>query len=272
MFNQGTLKKTYALDQHVGRANVLEFYKDGCRNKPQPTVKKFFDSSPNSWTFDYKAEGLMRALIRDFTSPGHNVVVSCMRYGMRAVAAKLECRKFTGVELEETAYKRAVSRYSEQLSVEVPTRVIAVRWPISSPTTKIPSRATLVPSPRLANCPRRSSPPRRSPPRSPRRSSGVSGAAPRQTSLHRSAAQRRMRARFWRLALPSDSSSSTSTRCSPSTGASTSRPSPTRSPSCRWWRSRKRTSRASWETSLKSRWSCLAKLRCRAVSESYGGS
>ena len=41
-FDQGTLNKTYALDQHIGRTDVLEFYKDDCRNKPQPTVKKFF--------------------------------------------------------------------------------------------------------------------------------------------------------------------------------------------------------------------------------------
>ena len=40
---------------------VLEFYKDDCRNKPQPTVKKFFESDPNKWTFDYKPESLMRA-------------------------------------------------------------------------------------------------------------------------------------------------------------------------------------------------------------------
>ena len=103
MFDQGTLKKTYGLDQHVGRANVLEFYKDDCRNKPQPTVKKFFKDNPNNWTFDYKPEGLMRALIRDFTSPGHTVVDFCMRHGMTAVAAKLESRKFIGVELEQEA-------------------------------------------------------------------------------------------------------------------------------------------------------------------------
>lgn len=69
LLGQGTLKKKYALDQRqrmlCGRANVLElvleFYKDDCRNKPQPTVKKFFESDPNKWTFDYKPESLMRA-------------------------------------------------------------------------------------------------------------------------------------------------------------------------------------------------------------------
>ena len=133
MFDQGTLKKTYGLDQHVGRANVLEFYKDDCRNKPQPTVKKFFKDNLNKWTFDYKPEGLMRALIRDFTSPGHTVVDFCMRHGMTAVAAKLESRKFIVVELEKDAYKRAVSRYSELFSVPVPTRAMAVASPVSSP-------------------------------------------------------------------------------------------------------------------------------------------
>ena len=133
MFDQGTLKKTYGLDQHVGRANVLEFYKDDCRNKPQPTVKKFFKDNLNKWTFDYKPEGLMRALIRDFTSPGHTVVDFCMRHGMTAVAAKLESRKFIVVELEKDAYKRAVSRYSELFSVPVPTRAVAVASPVSSP-------------------------------------------------------------------------------------------------------------------------------------------
>ena len=112
---------------------MLEFYKDDCRNKPQPTVKKFFKDNFNNWTFDYKPEGLMRALIRDFTSPGHTVVDFCMRHGMTAVAAKLESRKFVVVELEKDAYKRAVSRYSELFSVPVPTRAMAVASPVSSP-------------------------------------------------------------------------------------------------------------------------------------------
>ena len=75
----------------------------------------------------------MRALIRDFTSPGHTVVDFCMRHGMTAVAAKLESRKFIVVELEKDAYKRAVSRYSELFSVPVPTRAMAVASPVSSP-------------------------------------------------------------------------------------------------------------------------------------------
>ena len=49
-----------------------------------------------------------------------------MRHGMTAVAAKLESRKFIGVELEQEAYKRAVSRYSELFLIPVPTRVVAL--------------------------------------------------------------------------------------------------------------------------------------------------
>ena len=132
MVNQGTLKKFYALDQHIGRTNVLKYYKDDCRSKPQPTVKKFFEDNPNNWTFDYKPEALMRALIRDFTSPGHTVVDFCTRHGMTAVAAKLESRKFIGVELEKKAYERAVSRYSELFSTD-PSRIVV---PVDSPVTK----------------------------------------------------------------------------------------------------------------------------------------
>ena len=136
MYNQGTLKKTYALDQHIGRTNVLEYYKDECRSKPQSTVKKFFNDNPGCFIFDYKPEPLMRALIRDFTSPGHTVVDFCMRHGMTAVAAKLECRKFIGVELEKAAYDRAISRYNELFYGEISKQVImAVRSPNSSPTT-----------------------------------------------------------------------------------------------------------------------------------------
>ena len=133
MFDQGTLKKNYALDQHIGRGNVYEYYKDDCRSKSQPTVKKFFEKDPKKWTFDYKPEALMRALIRDFTSPGHTVVDFCMRHGMTAVAAKLESRKFIGVELEKEAYTRAVSRYSELFSIAAPIRDVTVASPISSP-------------------------------------------------------------------------------------------------------------------------------------------
>lgn len=124
MCNQGTLKKAYALDHHIGRTNVQEYYKDDCRNKPQPTVKEFFKDNPSYSTFDYKPEALMRALIRDFTSPGHTVVDFCMRHGMTAVAAKLECRKFIGVELEKTAYDRAVSRYTELFPTDISSQVV----------------------------------------------------------------------------------------------------------------------------------------------------
>lgn len=144
MFELGTLKKTYALDQHVGRTNVLEFYKDDCRNKPQPTVKKFFKEHPNNSTFDYKPEALMRSLIRDFTSPGHTVVDFCMRHGITAVASKLESRKFIGVELEKEAYKRAISRYSELSSVPVPTNAAGGdEEAVTPPVTKSASMAII---------------------------------------------------------------------------------------------------------------------------------
>jgi tRNA1(Val) A37 N6-methylase TrmN6 len=150
MFDQGTLHKGYALDHHVGRANVLEFYKDDCRNKTQPTVKNFFQSNSDNWTFDYKPEGLMRALIRDFTSPGNIVVDFCMRHGMTAVAAKLESRKFIVVELEKEAYKRAVSRYSELFSVAVPAVpavAVALPVPTSAVVSPNPTSAVAVVSP-----------------------------------------------------------------------------------------------------------------------------
>ena len=132
MMDIGTLKKSYALDQHIGRTNVLEFYKDDCRNKAQPTIKKFFEDHPNNWTFDYKPESLMRALVRDFTSPGHTVVDFCMRHGITAVASKLESRKFIGVELDPKAYKRAVSRYSELFMLEETRISVSSPIPLSS--------------------------------------------------------------------------------------------------------------------------------------------
>ena len=136
MFDEGMLKKRYALDPHTGRTNVLEFYKDDCRSKAQQTVKKFFENDPNKWTFDYKPEALMRALVRDFTSPGHTVVDFCMRHGMSVVAAKLEFRKFIGVEVDADAYKRAVSRYSELFSecpVQITSTTVPVAYSVSAP-------------------------------------------------------------------------------------------------------------------------------------------
>lgn len=38
MASNGLLCDSYAFDQHVGRTNVLEFYKDDCRGKPYPTL------------------------------------------------------------------------------------------------------------------------------------------------------------------------------------------------------------------------------------------
>ena len=60
---------------------------------------------------------------RDFTSEGDLIVDFCMRHGITSVAAKLEGRKFIGVEKEEEAYNRAVSRYSELFPMmESPTK------------------------------------------------------------------------------------------------------------------------------------------------------
>lgn len=133
MISNGTLNKLY-FDPHVGRSNILKYYKDDCRNKPQPTVQKFFKDMPNNWTFDYKPEALLRAIIRDFTSPGHTVVDFCMRHGMTAVAATLEGRNFIGVEVEETAYKRAVSRYSELFNLLPPVVTAPVPLALTYPT------------------------------------------------------------------------------------------------------------------------------------------
>ena len=113
MMLEGTMKKTYALDQHVGQTNVLEFYKDDCRSKPQETIKNFFKTNQNNWTFDYKPESLIRALIRDFSGPGQTVVDICMRHGITAVAATFESRKFVCVDIDSKAYKLAVARYTD---------------------------------------------------------------------------------------------------------------------------------------------------------------
>ena len=42
MMNEGSLSKTYAFDEHVGRFNVLEFYKDDCHSKPFKAVQDYF--------------------------------------------------------------------------------------------------------------------------------------------------------------------------------------------------------------------------------------
>ena len=113
MQSAGTLPQSY-FDQHVGRTNVLEFYKDDCARKPYKTIQNYFAENPRMSTFDYKPEGLLRAIIRDFTSPDHTVVDLCMRHGITGVATTLESRKFIGIELEEKSYKLARGRYADQ--------------------------------------------------------------------------------------------------------------------------------------------------------------
>mgnify|MGYP001967692974 CR=1 FL=1 len=118
MDKAGTFSKSYAHDQHVGRHNVFRFDKDDCRKKPFPTVQAFFESASASGkhlsTFDYKPEGLMRALIRDYTKPGHVVMDICMRHGITAVACKMENRQCVGIEIDESAYHIAVNRFKDQ--------------------------------------------------------------------------------------------------------------------------------------------------------------
>lgn len=119
MISKGMLGGPYQphVYQHVGRTNVLDFYKDDDLSKPYPTVRDFFRTSNQSTvTFDYKPEGLMRALISDFSRVGGMVVDMCARHCITAVAAELQCRKFVCVEICPVAYGRAVSRFREQFS------------------------------------------------------------------------------------------------------------------------------------------------------------
>ena len=118
MDKAGTFAKSYAFDQHVGRHNVFHFDKDDCHKKPFPTVQNFFDEHKTQGkhlsTFDYKPEALLRALIRDYSKPGHMVMDLCMRHGLTAVACKIERRQCVGVEIDGSAYELAVSRYINQ--------------------------------------------------------------------------------------------------------------------------------------------------------------
>ena len=118
MDKAGTFAKSYAFDQHVGRHNVFHFDKDDCHKKPFLTVQNFFDEHKTQGkhlsTFDYKPEALLRALIRDYSKPGHMVMDLCMRHGLTAVACKIERRQCVGVEIDGSAYELAVSRYIDQ--------------------------------------------------------------------------------------------------------------------------------------------------------------
>lgn len=118
MDKAGTFAKSYAYDQHVGRHNVFHFDKDDCQKKPFPTVQAFFKSAKASGkhlsTFDYKPEALIRALVRDYSVPGHLVVDPCMRHGITAVACAMEERQCVGVEIDRSAYQNAVNRFKDQ--------------------------------------------------------------------------------------------------------------------------------------------------------------
>ena len=123
MAHEGTLTKGYAFDEHVGRFNVLDFYKDDCQSKPFKAVQDYFAyhsaEGRRKSTFDYKPEALMRALVRDYSSPGHVVVDFCMRHGITAVASVMERRKFVGVEVDEASFDYGSRRFAEQFQAEV---------------------------------------------------------------------------------------------------------------------------------------------------------
>ena len=118
MDKAGTFSKSYAYDQHVGRHNVFHIDKDDCHKKPFTTVQGFFDAhkaqGKHLSTFDYKPEALLRALIRDYSKPGHMVMDLCMRHGLTAVACRMERRQCVGVEIDGSAYELAVSRFMDQ--------------------------------------------------------------------------------------------------------------------------------------------------------------
>ena len=135
MEKAGTFSKSYAYDQHVGRHNAFHFDKDDCHKKPFRTVQEYFKKlkaqGKHLSTFDYKPEPLMRALVRDYSNPGHLVVDLCMRHGITGVACQMEQRAFIGMEFEAESYKLAVNRFKDQFGETEP--------PYVSPSTSIRS-------------------------------------------------------------------------------------------------------------------------------------
>lgn len=143
MVSQGTLSKSYAFDEHVGRFNVMEFYKDDCRSKPFKAVQDYFAyhaaHGRHKSTFDYKPEALMRALIRDYSSPGNVVVDFCMRHGISAVASIMEARKFVGIEMDKTSFDYGSRRFAEQFMQEVAPVSVQATSPVSVQATAVVS-------------------------------------------------------------------------------------------------------------------------------------
>jgi hypothetical protein len=137
MEKAGTFSKSYAYDQHVGRHNVYRFDKDDCRKKPWRTVQEYFKKNDTIGkhlsTFDYKPEGLMRALVRDYSKPGHLVVDLCMRHGITGVACQMEQRAFIGMEFEAESYTLAVNRFKDQFGEPEPPYVSRCTSIISTP-------------------------------------------------------------------------------------------------------------------------------------------
>lgn len=146
MDKAGTFSKSYAFDQHVGRHNVFHFDKDDCHKKPFPTVQDFFEAhkaqGKHLSTFDYKPEALLRALIRDYSKPGHVVMDLCMRHGLTAVASRIERRQCVGVEIDGYAYELAVKRFIDQFGERRVDGVDAFQLELSSDSERSASPST----------------------------------------------------------------------------------------------------------------------------------
>ena len=151
MEKAGTFSKSYAYDQHVGRHNVFHFDKDDCHKKPFRTVQEYFKKlkaqGKHLSTFDYKPEPLMRALVRDYSNPGHLVVDLCMRHGITGVACQMEQRAFIGMEFEAESYTLAVNRFKEQFEEQAVEQQAEEMSPISS-RASTPLFNTPIPRPR----------------------------------------------------------------------------------------------------------------------------
>jgi site-specific DNA-methyltransferase (adenine-specific) len=125
MASCGTYNKNGTFDEHVGRHDVFEIYKDDCRSKPYPSIQDFFKHNTGASTFDMKPEALMRALVRDYSSQGHTVMDLCMNHGITGVACLLERRKFIGVEKSSDGFAYANKRFHDQFPTNLPVNDVA---------------------------------------------------------------------------------------------------------------------------------------------------
>ena len=94
----------------------------------------------------YKPEQLMRALVRDYSKPGHLVVDLCMRHGISGVACNMEQRAFIGIEYEAESYTIAVNRFKDQSGEPEPTYVSPLTSPISRTSTPLSVSDIVLPS------------------------------------------------------------------------------------------------------------------------------